>query len=567
MSNNKYHFSTKSKVKRICVIGIILLVLLVVSLCVYWSFKPQDRQCYMGMRYYTSDVDQYNYVIQNGVTKCSGDEISFTLPIYTYGVKEDKNSVFITGVSANSLEKDAVIALELPRNGKVIDFDNQNNTDEYFNLILKFNRKKGISSLATTLCNLVNFKNCKRELLLEDWELDKLQHVTISNFESYQKSIIQKQVEWLFLVNGKKSVSHIYGDKNIDFVFQDYTEEAKLYSLIHNFVGISSALVNLSDDQPYVHSVSSEMKNLFESINKEYKSGVSSEVNCLDVHKVIGNIEKCGSNCKEVLGDDFTKELYSLCINNNSYEDLLSARIRAIEKYNGVPSYKSKTVKDLAPSELDFDINNYGEVSRDTYYTAGFVSLIDSTRGFSYWVNNVKNIGNKEQIFDDMYAETLELYKGLNENNHKNICEVGNLALDYYEYTNDHKYLDDAVYIRNGAKLVDKTNLLESGQGFSISLRDYISCAEFLQRFSQIYGDADAYARSLNIIVERINKSFEAEGFGGAFLTNGYLSTGDSSSTSSRPRGFYDTLKDGDFVEHLFVTDEQAYILSIISSI
>ena len=98
-------------------------------------------------------------------------------------------------------------------------------------------------------------------------------------------------------------------------------------------------------------------------------------------------------------------------------------------------------------------------------------------------------------------------------------------------------------------------------------MRDYTSCAEFLQRFSQIYGDADAYARSLNIIVERINKSFEAEGFGGAFLTNGYLSSGDSSSTSSRPRGFYDTLKDGDFVEHLFVTDEQAYILSIISSI
>lgn len=562
---SEYSFSNKSKIKRLLMTFLAIFLVLLISTSIYFLIFPKDKECNSSIDYYSTNDEQYNDIIKNGAISCSQEYTTVKYSAYINNITEESDKVILSFNSLNDNTDSINTVLNLPKTGNYKSFLTESNLG-YFTIVFNFTKSKNISSVVSSFCNLLNLENCHRNISLDNWSLERIEDVNTSNVLQYQKDILKRGSKWLMLTTNMKAVMHIFDSTGINFRFFDYEDSALPYSFVSNSRGISDTWKLLNDDTEYITNTAQYIKDTFNSLEK--KDEDYSNINCLDIYSIIENINQCGEECSSILDNAFVTDLESLCKNNKTYENALAYNLSNISKYKNNGNYRSTMFKDFSNivngNADEYDSNVVNDASNHSINT--FSAASDSLKGFAYWLYNIKNPSNKEEILKESYVSFLNNVKKDLEYNYYGICEIGTLAMDYYSYTNDVKYMEDAKFIYENGNIVNN-NVLPSGIS-SYYMRESTACVDFLIRYNKATKDELSLRDALAIVSDRFNRSLEATGFGGSYLTNGILADSDDFEINSkRAVAFYDYIELDDSKQYVFFTDTQAYILSVLSNI
>lgn len=568
---SKYNFSTKSKIFRIFTYVLIFLVISFVGVSVYLYFNPVDRNIPLENAYFVASDEKYVKLLRNGAVNRNTAKDSDTVTVSNTMML----GLLVDGVESIDLEyypidsstfESVMSKLSLPKENKEVDSTLLQGGDgtEYARLTMNFKKPKTFSGLISTYCNLLNISNCTRKVDLDNWKLEKVNSVNVFNIKDFRNDVLKRGNEW-FVTGSLGEMSLQYSLKQEDLVFYkgSLTDNFRLYYFINYYNSLTNAFVHLSGDSGYMQDSLNYISSSFKDLNKVYVSGYKS-VECRKVYNLLDNIEKCGDTCKKVLDATFVKEIKELCSYNNYESEYARYQKRMSKNFKETDNFESTGL--LVSNLTDIvDINKVNDVSTHNLSLLPLTS--DELRDFGYWLYNIKNPADKSAVLAQSYTAYIGMVKEMLKEQNYGMCEIANVALDYYNLSKDEKYLKDAKYVRENGNIVEK-NVLPTGIDYMSSyyLRESTACADFLLSYYNATGDTTAYVDSLRILADRMNRSLEGKGYVGAFLHNGY-SANSEEVINHLPIAFYDIfLNDG--VRTSFVDfSSQAYILSVISKI
>ena len=570
---SKYNFSTKSKIFRIFTYVLIFLVISFVGVSVYLYFNPVDRNIPLENAYFVASDEKYVKLLRNGAVNRNTAKDSDTVTVSNTMML----GLLVDGVESIDLEyypidsstfESVMSKLSLPKENKEVDSTLLQGGDgtEYARLTMNFKKPKTFSGLISTYCNLLNISNCTRKVDLDSWKLEKVNSVNVFNIKDFRNDVLKRGNEWLMKFGSVPMVKHKFEEGNIKVDIYSHDNPSDLYSLINIVLPVSNSWHILKDDSDYISGTLDYTLSSFKSINRDYSENIT-KANCLKVGKILDNIEKCGDTCKKVLDNTFVKEMKDLCVNNNNYEsEYTRYQKRISQNYKETGSFEDTG---LLVSTLT-DIVDKSKANDDgTHYLSTLSETTDDMRSFGYWLYNIKNPTDKSAVLAQSYTAYIGMVKEMLKEQNYGMCEIANVALDYYNLSKDEKYLKDAKYIRDNGNIVEK-NVLPTGIDYmpSYYLRESTACADFLLNYYNTTGDTTAYVDSLRILADRMNRSLEGKGFGGAYFTESYLvDSYDVEKSKNRTLAFMDTVLVDGKRTNIFVPDTLSYILNVISEI
>lgn len=570
---SKYKFSTKSKVIRVLMYVLISLFVSFVGVSVYLYFNPVDRNIPLENAYFVASDEKYVKLLRNGAVNRSTAKSSDTVTVSNTMML----GLLVDGVGSIDLEyypidgssfENGMSKLSLPKDNKEVDSTllDKGDGNEYVKLTMFFKKPKTFSGLISTYCNILNIPNCTRKVDLDNWKLEKVNSVNVFNIKDFRNDVLKRGNEWLMKFGGVPMVKHKFEVDGIQMNLYGYSNPSELYSFVNTVLPISGSWKYLKDDAEYMEKTSEYVKSSFQSIDKNYNENIT-KVSCLKVGKILENIEKCGVQCKNLLEVSFVKEFKDLCLNNNNYEsEYTRYKKRMLKNFKEIDSFQNTG---LLTSRLTDFIDKSKVNDENTHSLSVLSSTADYMRGFGYWLYNIKNPADKSAVLAQSYTAYIGMLKEMLKEQNYGMCEIGNVALDYYNLSKDEKYLKDAKYIRENGNIVEK-NILPTGIDYMSSyyLRESTACADFLVSYYNTTGDTMAYVDSLRILSDRMNRSLEAKGFSGSYFTESYLvDSYDIDKSDKRPLAFRDSVfVDGKRID-IFLTDTLSFILNVITEI
>lgn len=569
---SKYNFSTKSKIFRIFTYVLIFLVISFVGVSVYLYFNPVDRNIPLENAYFVASDEKYVKLLRNGAvnrnTAKSSDTVTVSNTMMLGLLIDGVESIDLEYYPIDSSTFESVMSkLSLPKENKEVDSTLLQGGDstEYARLTMNFKKPKTFSGLISTYCNLLNISNCTRKVDLDSWKLEKVNSVNVFNIKDFRNNVLKRGNEWLMTRTfGKASLQYSLEHDGLILSTRDLADRLHLHYLVNYYNSVADSFVNLGGDNDYMERSLNYILSSFKDLNKVYVSGYKS-VECRKIHNILDNIEKCGDKCKKVLDATFVKEIKDLCVNYNNYEgEYARYQKRMSKNYHETDNFVDTGV--FVSSLIDVvDVKKAKDVN--THYPSVFSLTSDELRDFGYWLYNIKNPADKSAVLAQSYTAYIGMVKEMLKEQNYGMCEIANVALDYYNLSKDEKYLKDAKYIRENGNIVEK-NVFPTGIDYMSSyyLRESTACADFLLSYYNTTGDTTAYVDSLRILADRMNRSLEGKGYVGAFLGHGYSASTDEDLVNF-PVGFYDMYVGNGMRDSLIDFFAQAYILSVISKI
>lgn len=566
---SKYNFSTKSKIFRIFTYVLIFLVISFVGVSVYLYFNPVDRNIPLENAYFVASDEKYVKLLRNGAVNRNTAKSSDTVTVSNTMML----GLLIDGVESIDLEyypigsstfESVMSKLSLPKENKEVDSTLLQGDDgtEYARLTMNFKKPKTFSGLISTYCNLLNISNCTRKVDLDSWKLEKVNSVNVFNIKDFRNDVLKRGNEWLMENNVSSYIKYVFLENDLKLISAKMLDNSVLSGLVDIGLSVSNSWTDLATDDGYLYNSLKYLKTSFSSSNKTFTQGVY-PVNCLHVSVILNNIEKCGDTCRSFLGKVFLDEMKNLCLANNNYESeyaryqkRMSKNFKETDNFEGTGLLVSNLTGVVDAKKINDETTHYNP--------SILATTTDDMRSFGYWLYNIKNPTDKSAVLAQSYTAYIAMVKGMLKEQNYGMCEIANVALDYYNLSKDEKYLKDAKYIRENGNIVEK-NVLPTGIDYMSSyyLRESTACADFLLSYYNTTGDTTAYVDSLRILADRMNRSLEGKGFAGAYLKNNYTLPDydglfgfyDSFSFNSTQRAASFSLLDG------------AYILSVISKI
>lgn len=569
---SKYNFSTKSKIFRIFTYVLIFLVISFVGVSVYLYFNPVDRNIPLENAYFVASDEKYVKLLRNGAVNRNTAKDSDTVTVSNTMML----GLLVDGVESIDLEyypidsstfESVMSKLSLPKENKEVDSTLLQGGDgtEYARLTMNFKKPKTFSGLISTYCNLLNISNCTRKVDLDSWKLEKVNSVNVFNIKDFRNDVLKRGNELFF--NNQYLASFEYGLEldGLKFSSNEISRPFMMHFLTRYYLSISNAWFSQLNNDVYMKDSLEYIYSSFALLDKTFSSAISRNVECRKVHNILDNIEKCGDTCKKVLDDNFVKEMKDLCVNYNNYESEYA-------RYQKRMSHSFKETDTFVDTGLFVssltdivDIVKIHDIG--SHFRSVLSGTSDELRDFGYWLYNIKNPADKSAVLTQSYTAYIGMVKEMLKEQNYGMCEIANVALDYYNLSKDEKYLKDAKYIRENGNIVEK-NVLPTGIDYMSSyyLRESTACADFLLSYYNATGDTTAYVDSLRILADRMNRSLEGKGYAGAFLREGYT----AASIEDLDRyslNFYDTFSNNNMRFAFIDFANQAYILSVISKI
>lgn len=572
------------KHKKLLIILICLFVLcvgLLSFLYVYHRFF--DKECSYSTNLYTYFVDDESvdkFIDGSSMTECGSDIKSKSI-VYVYRIVEEDDNVLVyfdAGLHGGSGED----FVTLPKNGNYHEY--MQDTSEYvegddieyedvgyLNLIITFVDSNIVSTLVSSACDILNTSNCDRNLSISGWTFDDSFEVTSDNWTNYEKYVLKQGAEWLSYTNGLEYLlTFVKDDGDYGFYPEFNSSTYFLRDVFDVYTAVSFTWKSLMSDTDYLLDSTEYMKEGLGYVD-EYVASTDLEgaysVNCMNIYSIISNIEECGSSCTTVLDSSFIERLVGFCNTYNTYDDAVELRKYKIDRNQ---YYADVMFKDVVALDGGDNIDVYDSDyvnSMDSHRLSGLAFSGDYVKGFAYWLYNLEN------SVDSSAKNTmlLESYRSYISNftddtwtyNYYGICEAGNVAMDFYEYTGDSRYLDDIEYIYKNGNILGNNLYKDENRGLSsYFIRESTSCMEFLLDYSVLKNDTVAYDMALELFVDRMNRSLDAKGFGGVVLQNGISSVDDASSVGVY---FYDEYVVDGYTYYIALPSNQAYLLRVIS--
>lgn len=568
---SKYKFSTKSKVIRVLMYVLVFLFVSFVGVSVYLYFNPVDRNIPLENAYFVASDEKYVKLLRNGAVNRSTAKSSDTVTVSNTMML----GLLVDGVGSIDLEyypidgsafESSMSKLSLPKDNKEVDSTllDKGDGNEYVKLTMFFKKPKTFSGLISTYCNILNIPNCTRKVDLDSWKLEKVNSVNVFNIKDFRNDVLKRGNEW-FMKGPLDGMSLKYSLENDSLTFFKGTlpDNLRVYYLINYYNSLTNSFAYLSEDTEYVQSSLNYISSSFDSLDKVYSSKYKS-VECRKVNNILDNIEKCGDICKKVLNDSFVKSIKDFCANYNNYESEYARYQNRISK-----NFKrTNNFKDTGLVNSTMELVDIKKVNDSKTHNLSLLSLTtDEIRDFGYWLYNIKNPVDKSAVLAESYTSYIGMVKEMLKEQNYGMCEIGNVALDYYNLSKDEKYLKDAKYIRENGNIVEK-NILPTGIDYMSSyyLRESTACADFLLSYYNTTGDTIAYVDSLRILSDRMNRSLDGKGYVGVFLHNGYSANAEEV-VNKLPMAFYDVFLSGSIRTAFVNFSNQGYILSVISKI
>lgn len=568
---SKYKFSTKSKVIRVLMYVLVFLFVSFVGVSVYLYFNPVDRNIPLENAYFVASDEKYVKLLRNGAVNRSTAKSSDTVTVSNTMML----GLLVDGVGSIDLEyypidgsafESSMSKLSLPKGNKEVDSTllDKGDGNEYVKLTMFFKKPKTFSGLISTYCNILNIPNCTRKVDLDSWKLEKVNSVNVFNIKDFRNDVLKRGNEW-FMKGPLDGMSLKYSLENDSLTFFKGTlpDNLRVYYLINYYNSLTNSFAYLSEDTEYVQSSLNYISSSFDSLDKVYSSKYKS-VECRKVNNILDNIEKCGDICKKVLNDSFVKSIKDFCANYNNYESEYARYQNRISK-----NFKrTNNFKDTGLVNSTMELVDIKKVNDSKTHNLSLLSLTtDEIRDFGYWLYNIKNPVDKSAVLAESYTSYIGMVKEMLKEQNYGMCEIGNVALDYYNLSKDEKYLKDAKYIRENGNIVEK-NILPTGIDYMSSyyLRESTACADFLLSYYNTTGDTIAYVDSLRILSDRMNRSLDGKGYVGVFLHNGYSANAEEV-VNKLPMAFYDVFLSGSIRTAFVNFSNQGYILSVISKI
>lgn len=569
---SKYKFSTKSKVIRVLMYVLISLFLSFVGVSVYLYFNPVDRNIPLENAYFVASDEKYVKLLRNGAVNRSTAKSSDTVTVSNTMML----GLLVDGVGSVDLEyypidgsafESSMSKLSLPKDNKEVDSTllDKGDGNEYVKLTMFFKKPKNFSGLISTYCNVLNLPNCTRKVNLDSWKLEKINSVNAFNIKDFRNDVLKRGNELFLNYQNLGSFKYDLEFDGLKFSSNRISQPFAVHFLIKYYLSISSAWSSQLDNHGYMKDSLEYMYSSFADSDKTFSSAVSKSVECRKIHNILDNIEKCGDTCKKVLDDNFVKKMKELCVSYNNYDsEYARYKKRKSKNYKETENFEDTG---LLISKLTDIVDIVKVRNIETHSNSMLSGTSDDLRDFGYWLYNIKNPADKSAVLAQSYTAYIGMVKEMLKEQNYGMCEIGNVALDYYNLSKDEKYLKDAKYIRENGNIVEK-NILPTGIGYMSSyyLRESTACADFLLSYYNTTGDTMAYVDSLRILSDRMNRSLEAKGFAGAFLREGYTAA-PIEDLDKYSISFYDTFLNNNMRSAFVDFANQAYILSVISKI
>ena len=201
----------------------------------------------------------------------------------------------------------------------------------------------------------------------------------------------------------------------------------------------------------------------------------------------------------------------------------------------------------------------------NTYDDKKFWQRSDFTKSFVYWLYEQDDLTNQRDLAYEAYSEYLLYFQARNFN-YYGICDVGNVALDMYEYTKDERLKNDAEFIYTYGKILEMNTFPMGVEYMSGNvLRESLACADFLFDYSNVFGSEKAYKEGLQVIRDRLDRSWATAGYPGGFgYDDDYKGTTIEDELGG---GFYDFVPTDSDHTYRYDFTSQAYLISLISRI
>lgn len=554
---SKYKFSTKSKVIRVLMYVLISLFLSFVGVSVYLYFNPVEGD-YKKAGYFKTSNDAYNTILAKGDLKSFDKgvlEVSYTTYISSFEKKE--NGVDLSSMMINTKDGIESLIISLPKNEAFEkSFGENEDALGYVAINLKFITVKDFKGLYTSYCNLLRLNNCSKNILLDSWEMKKVS-------ENIDYSEVSKGVvRWL--INGIKNnqgeyvlvSNYIYMEDESKFwAFSSPDEPFTKGRLVSKLlVGLSNSWKSIKTDEALLKDTLVYMKSMFErEMNGDSTEGVS----CFDVETVKKNIEECGTACSSVLDSAFVNKYSELCKKDTTWVSLGQEFVSKI-------SIKEDTFTKMGKSLSSTAITSYEIRGEDpNKYEPRLVSVSSDAVDYAYWLYNQSSVVNKSEALSNSYKYMLDAYAKYGKQ-YYGVCNVGKVALDYYFYSKEQKYLDDAVYIlTNGSILGNNILFADSAVPYSsMVLGESVACMEFTNKFSKIVKEGSSTLSNMTDVLlrDRVLRSWDMVGYAG-YVEN------KKKEFSKVDGGFYTYSYLNSYPQFLYPVLENVFILNLISSL
>lgn len=557
---SKYNFSTKSKIFRIFTYVLIFLVISFVGVSVYLYFNPVEGD-YKRAGYFKTSNDAYNTILAKGELKSFDKgvlEVSYTTYISSFEKKE--NGVDLSSMMINTKDGIESLIISLPKNES---FDKSFGEEEgalgYVTLDLKFTVVKDFNGLYTSYCNLLKLGNCSRNISVSSWEMKKVSEDI--DYSEVSKGVVRWLINGIEGSEGNKILvsSYSYIDNNGSLLWaysspSTVYEKNKLVSKL--LVGLSNSWRGIKTDQALLRDTLVYMKSMFE---REMNGGSTEGVSCLDVEIVKKNIDECGTVCSSVLDSTFVNKYSELCKKDTTW---VSADKEIFSNVNIKESTLVEMNKSLSPTAITpYELRE----KNATPYESRLSSISSDVIDYAYWLYNHSSVVNKSEALSNSYKYMLNAYAKYGKQ-YYGVCNVGKVALDYYSYSKEQKYLDDATYIlTNGSILGNNILFADSAVPYSsMVLGESVACMEFTNKFSKMVTEGSEALSSMTDILlrDRILRSWDMVGYSGIVLSV----TKSGKKMNGGFYGYYPVYMDDSPTFRYYILDNLS-ILNVISSV